>query len=69
MVFTTPKTRGSAAGVGLSRRVVAALERQQARQNAERAEWGEAYTDFGLIFARADGNPLRPETCCAASAR
>lgn len=22
---------------------------------------GEAYTDLGLIFARADGNPLRPE--------
>jgi integrase len=60
-VFTAPKTRGSAAGVGLSSRVVAALEAQRARQDAERTEWGEAYQDGGLVFAREDGHPLRPE--------
>jgi hypothetical protein len=44
-MFTAPKTRGSSAGVGLSARVVAALQRQQQRQDAERAKWGEAYED------------------------
>ena len=61
LVFTTPKTKGSAAGVGLSKRVVAALERQRARQDAERADWGDAYQDGDLVFAREDGRPLRPE--------
>jgi integrase len=61
LIFTAPTTRGSAAGVGLSRRVIAAREHQRTRQDAERAEWGDAYIDHGLIFARADGQPLRPE--------
>lgn len=61
LMFTAPKTPGSSAGVGLSHRVVAALRRQAARQDAERAEWGEAYSDDGLVFARENGAPLRPE--------
>lgn len=61
LVFTAPKTKGSSAGVGLSGRVVAAFERQRARQAVERAEWGEAYEDLGLVFARENGAPLRPE--------
>lgn len=61
LVFTAPKTRGSSAGVGLSARVVAAIERQRERQAAERAEWGDAYQDLELVFARENGQPLRPE--------
>ncbi|MFN2494846.1 MAG: tyrosine-type recombinase/integrase [Pseudonocardiaceae bacterium] len=61
LVFTAPKTKGSAAGVGLSKRVVAALERQRTRQNAERREWGSTYEDGDLVFARENGAPLRPE--------
>jgi len=61
LVFTAPKTKGSSAGVGLSARVVAAFERQRERQDAGRAEWGEAYQDIGLVFARENGTPLRPE--------
>ncbi|MCA1709059.1 MAG: site-specific integrase, partial [Actinobacteria bacterium] len=61
LMFTAPKTKGSAAGVGLSSRVVAALQRQSARQAAERAEWAEAYEDDGLVFARENGAPLRPD--------
>ena len=61
LVFTAPKTKGSSAGVGLSARVVAAFERQRRRQDAERAEWGESYQDIGLVFARENGTPLRPE--------
>lgn len=61
LMFTAPKTKGSAAGVGLSTRVVAALKRQAARQAVERAEWTEAYEDDDLVFARANGAPLRPD--------
>jgi integrase len=48
LMFTAPKTKGSAASVGLSARVVAALKRQA----AERTEWGDAYADDDLVFAR-----------------
>jgi integrase len=64
LVFGEPKTKGSAAGVGLSTRVVAALRRQQAAQAVNRAEWAEAYElgeGGGLVFARVNGSPLRPE--------
>jgi len=40
-MFTAPKTKESAAGVGLSARVVAAFERQRSRQAVARAEWAE----------------------------
>jgi integrase len=59
--FGAPKTAGSAAGVGLSPRVVAALIRQAGQQEIERAEWGAAYEDDQLVFARENGAPLRPE--------
>jgi len=61
LMFTAPKTKGSAAGVGLSARVVDALKRQSARQAVERVEWAEAYEDGDLVFARENGTPLRPE--------
>jgi integrase len=61
IAFGTPKTKGSAAGVGLSSRVVRALRTQRERQAAERAEWADAYEDHDLVFARENGMPLRPE--------
>lgn len=61
LMFTAPKTKGSSAGVGLSSRVVAAFDRQRQRQAGERATWAEAYEDTGLVFARGNGAPLRPE--------
>jgi integrase len=61
LMFTAPKTKGSAVGVGLSARVVAAFERQRTRQAAERTEWAECYEDQGLVFARVNGKPLRPD--------
>jgi integrase len=59
--FTAPKTTGSSAGVGLSPRVVKALMRQAEVQAVERAQWGDAYEDHSLVFARENGAPLRPE--------
>ena len=61
LMFTAPKTKGSAAGVGLSARVVAAFERQRSRQILERAEWAECYADHDLVFAQVNGKPLRPD--------
>ena len=61
LVVGAPKTRSSAAGVGLSLRIVLALERQRVRQQADRAKWGAGYVDRGLVFAREDGEYLRPE--------
>ena len=61
LIFTSPKTVGSAAGGGLSKRVVEALRRQRARQDVERAHWGPAYVDRDLVFARENGEPIRPE--------
>jgi len=61
LMFTAPKTKGSAAGVGLSKRVVAAFQQQATRQAVERAEWAECYEDDDLVFARVNGAPLRPD--------
>jgi len=61
LVFSEPKTRASAAGVGLPSRVVTALEVQAMRQQMERDEWAEEYDDLRLVFARESGAPIRPE--------
>jgi integrase len=61
LMFTAPKTKGSSAGVGLSARVVAALERQRSRQILDRAAWAECYADHDLVFAQINGKPLRPD--------
>ncbi len=61
LVIGKPKTAGSAAGVGLSPRVVAALQRQRERQVFEALEWAEGYEDSGLVFTRENGTMLRPE--------
>lgn len=60
LTFGPPKTKGSAAGVGLSGRVLNALEVQRQAQAAERVLWATAYVDRDLVFARQDGEPLRP---------
>lgn len=60
-VFTAPKTKTSLDWVALSSRVVAALQRQADRQHAQRLTAGGAWRDYGLVFTRNDGQPLRPE--------
>ncbi len=62
IVFGAPKTAsGDARRVDLGERGVGVLLAQQLAQDAERAAWGKAYSDHGLVFAREDGNPLAPE--------
>jgi len=60
-VFTAPKTRTSHAWIGLSDRVVRALRRQRERQRLHRLAAGEFYRDYGLVFTRPSGRPLRHE--------
>jgi hypothetical protein len=43
LTFTARKAKGSAAGVGLSARMVAAFEQQRRRQAVERTEWAACY--------------------------
>jgi integrase len=31
------------------------------QQDSERATWGAAYSDHGLVFAREDGTPIAPQ--------
>ena len=40
---------------------VEALTRHRQRQDEERLEFGEAWTDTGYVFAREDGEPLDPD--------
>ena len=60
LVIGAPKTTGSAAGVGLSARVVVALKRQRERQLFEVLEWADGYEDNGLVFTCENGAMLRP---------
>lgn len=62
-----PKTAsGDARVVDLDDGTVGALLGHRLAQDAERAEWGQAWRDaapFGdLVFRREDGSPLHPET-------
>jgi hypothetical protein len=46
--------------IALTRRAVAVLRAQFARQAAEWLAWGEAWAGSGLAFTREDGSPLDP---------
>lgn len=56
-----PKTKRGFREVALDRATVAVLRSHKAAQATERLAWGEAYADRGLVFAREDGSPYRPE--------
>jgi integrase len=61
--FGPPKTAsGDARVVDLDHGTVGALLGHRLAQDAERAAWGPAYADHGLVFARENGEPLHPET-------
>jgi integrase len=49
---------GEARRVELDSTTVGVLLAHQVQQQTERDEWGEAYTDHGIVFAREDGSPL-----------
>jgi integrase len=47
--------------VEFDQRTVGALLIWRLRQDQERAAWGHAYLDHGLVFCHEDGRPLHPE--------
>jgi integrase len=61
-VFGRPKTAsGEDRVVELDGGVAGVLLAHRLHQDAERATWGAAYSDHGLVFAREDGTPIAPE--------
>lgn len=62
LMFGKPKTRsGEDRIVDLDSVLIGTLIAHRLRQDEERAEWGDAYNDHGLVFAREDGTPIPPE--------
>jgi integrase len=61
IVVGAPKTRAGVRTVALDAGTVAVLKAHKAAQAAERLSWGSGYSDGGLVFAREDGSPVRPE--------
>ena len=62
VVFGRPKTAsGEDRLVELDSGTVRVLHAHRAAQDAERAAWGRAYVDHGLVFAREDGSPISPD--------
>lgn len=62
MSFGKPKTEaGEGRIVDLDEGTLGALLAHRMQQDTERATWGDAYADHDLVFAREDGNPLRPD--------
>jgi integrase len=61
LVVGEPKTTRGERLLPLDGTAVAILRGHRARQDAERAEWAEAYDDSGYVFTREDGRVLRPE--------
>ena len=61
VVHSTPKSH-SARVIGLDAETVGQLRAHRARQDAERAEWGDDYQDHGLVVAKENGEPIHPQT-------
>jgi len=47
--------------VDLDSGTVQVLLRHRVHQEGRRQQWGDAYVDHGLVFARPDGAPIPPE--------
>lgn len=60
--FSEPKTKRGRRSVALDPTTVEVLREHRQRQLDERLDWGPAYRDHGLVFAREDGTPIWPRT-------
>lgn len=59
--FDTPKSAAGIRAYPLVPVVVEALAAHRERQDDEKRLFGADYADHGLVFARPDGNPWRPD--------
>ncbi|MCP3758366.1 site-specific integrase [Streptomyces sp. TBY4] len=55
-----PKTDSGCRVVALDDDTVGVLERHRKQQGADRAEWGSAWVNTGLVFTQEDGSWLHP---------
>jgi integrase len=62
MVFTPPKSDAGIRTIHLDAGTVSMLRAHRDMQDVERAAWGDAYDDGGLVFCRENGTPLHPGT-------
>jgi integrase len=60
LAFLPPKTEAGLRTLRLDPGTVEIPQAHKAAQDAERASWGDAYQDDGLVFARENGAPLDP---------
>jgi integrase len=59
--FGEPKTRRGKRSVALDRDTVRGLAEWRRVQELERAAWGQAWKDTGLVFTREDGALIHPD--------
>ena len=60
VAWREPKTVAGLRVVEMDRQTAERLQGHRLTQDAERTEWGSAYNDHGLVFAREDGLPYYP---------
>ncbi|SHF03001.1 Phage integrase family protein [Seinonella peptonophila] len=53
-----PKTTGSRRSVAIAHSVVQLLKKIKKQQAKNWSQWGSAYDDWDLVFAREDGRPM-----------
>jgi integrase len=61
VIHSTPKSH-NARVIDLDAETVAQLRAHRARQDEERAEWGDDYQDHDLVVAKENGEPIHPHT-------
>jgi len=61
LIISTPKTH-QARVIDLDEATVSQLREHRVRQCAEKAEWGDDYSDTDLVFCKENGTPLHPQT-------
>lgn len=62
VAWREPKTAAGSRTVDIDSQTADALRVHEAEQKLQRAAWGHAYADHGLVFAREDGLPYHPAT-------
>jgi integrase len=69
LTFGPPKTKRGQRQVLLDAATITGLRAHRKRQAEERLAIGAGWTDTGLVFTRADGNPVHPDSFAQAFER
>lgn len=60
--FSKPKNESSKRTIMIPQEVVTELKKHKKAQAAERLTWGNDYQKHNLLFAKENGEPMRPDT-------